>query len=85
MLSNLLDEITRNKIDKHLKDINDTISEEDIKNINTEIVSSGGETTTIDKQEIDDVSEVDNDDKKDNDKDDDEPKKEAPSSWEILS
>lgn len=79
------DEVTRNKIDKHLKDINDTISEEDIKNINTEILPSGDETTTIDKQEIDDVSEVDKDGKNDNDKDDEEPQEESPSSWEILS
>ncbi len=83
----LRDEVTKNKIDKHLKDIDDTISEEDIKNINTEIISSKGETTTIDEEEIDDVSEVDNkDDKKDGgNKDNDEPQKEAPSPWEILS
>ncbi len=79
------DEVTRNKIDKHLKDINDTISEEDIKNINTDLIPSGGETTTIDKEQIDKISEINNDDNKDDDgKDDDEPQKETPSPWEIL-
>ncbi len=33
------DEVTQNKIDRHLHDINDTISEEDIKNIKTDISS----------------------------------------------
>ena len=31
------DEATKSKIDKHLTDINDTITEEDIRNINTNI------------------------------------------------
>ena len=31
------DEVTKSKIDKHLRDINDTITEEDIRNINTNI------------------------------------------------
>ena len=31
------DQVTKQKIDKHLTDINDTITEEDIRNINTNI------------------------------------------------
>lgn len=34
-----VDEVTRNRIDRHLHDINDTISEQDIKNIVTDISS----------------------------------------------
>ncbi len=34
------DEITKNKIHRHLTDINDSISEEDIRNIDTNITSS---------------------------------------------
>ena len=33
------DKATREKIDKHLSDINDKISEEDIRNVNTDITS----------------------------------------------
>ena len=42
----LSDEATRNKIEKHLSDENDTISEEDIKNINTDIPGSPKDTDT---------------------------------------
>ncbi len=35
------DKVTREKIDKHLSDINDTISDEDINNIITDINSDG--------------------------------------------
>ncbi len=76
------DEAARNKIDKHLSDINDTISEEDIKNMNT---GTGGEKGPVtpgnhshDKTEADEIL---NDDTND---DDDEPEKEAPTPWEIL-
>lgn len=31
----IIDKVTKNKIDKHLKDIDDTISEQDIRNIKT--------------------------------------------------
>ena len=38
-----MDIVTKKKIDKHLTDINDVISEEDIKNVNTDIRSGTGE------------------------------------------
>lgn len=34
------DEVTKRKIERHLSDINDTISDEDIKNVITDITSS---------------------------------------------
>jgi len=64
------DEVTRNKIDKHLSDIDDTISEEDIKNINT---VTGTESNAARSAE----NEKPN-------KEDDEPEEEAPTPWEIL-
>jgi len=77
------DEAARNKIDKHLSDINDTISEEDIKNMNT---GTGGEkgpvTTGIHSHDKTEADEILNDGT--NDDDDDEPEKEAPTPWEIL-
>jgi hypothetical protein len=36
-VESLLDEITKQKIDQHLKDFHDTISDDDIRNINTDI------------------------------------------------
>ena len=64
------DETTRNKIDKHLSDIGDTISEEDMQNINTN------------------TSEATRDAKKNpgegGAKKEDEPKKEMPSTWDII-
>ena len=73
------DEATRNKIDKHLSDINDTISEEDIKNINT---STGHENEpAVSHAEPDEENEIDEQSKDD----DDEPNKEAPTPWEVLS
>ena len=36
------DEATRERINKHLTDINDTITEEDIRNINTNITLESG-------------------------------------------
>ncbi len=74
------DEATRNKIDKHLSDIDDTISEDDIKNINT---STGANTSvqtdnTHDKPEADEILDDGN-----NDEDEDH-EKEAPTPWEIL-
>ena len=71
------DETTKNKIDKHLSDINDTISEQDIKNINT---STGTETTADHRHDIDEADEIINE----KTGEDDEPEKEAPSAWEIL-
>jgi hypothetical protein len=74
------DETTKNKIDKHLSDIDDTISEQDIKNINT---STGTDTDAMAKERLHDIDEA-NEIMKNPSKDDDEPEKEAPSSWEIL-
>ncbi len=74
------DEATRNKIDKHLSDINDTISEEDIKNINT---TTGRENippvSHKDADEEDEIVESINDEDEDND----EPKEEMPTAWDI--
>ena len=71
------DGTTKNKIDRHLHDVNDTISEKDIKNINTDISSS----------EIPD--KIDKEDKDKNEKDEhkedkDQTKDEIPTSWDIL-
>ena len=59
------DKTTRNKIDKHLRDEKDTISEEDLKNINTDItpeVPTTKQQTTppaADKSKSDDAISVD--------------------------
>lgn len=70
------DEATRKKIDKHLSDIDDTISEEDIKNINTETGAKsdvpGGKKNKKDNKADDENGE------------DDELEKEMPTPWEIL-
>ena len=73
------DEVTRNKIDKHLSDINDKISEQDIKNINT---NTGNDAAAAganahDRAEADEIL-------KEKRSDDDEPEKESPTAWEIL-
>ncbi|HEV8079864.1 MAG TPA: hypothetical protein VGP43_04070 [Chitinophagaceae bacterium] len=74
------DEATRNKIDKHLSDINDTISEEDLKNVNT---STGREKTpAVSHKEADEENEIDDEP---NDDDDDELKEEMPTAWDIKS
>lgn len=70
-----VDKTTKNKIDKHLKDIDDTISEEDMKNINT----GTGTTASENPADIDEANEI-LEDKVDEEETDDE----APSSWEIL-
>ena len=74
------DEVTKNKIDKHLSDINDTISEQDIKNINT---NTGTDADALAKEHLHDRDEAD-EIIKDHSKDDEEPEKEAPSPWNIL-
>jgi hypothetical protein len=71
------DEATRKKIDKHLSDIDDTISEQDIKNINTD---TGKMTSENHHHDIEEANEI----IKEKREDDEEPEKEAPSSWEIL-
>jgi len=67
------DEVTRKKIDKHLSDEEDTISEQDIKNINTDLGSTEAisNKTTIPPQNKND--------------EDDESEKEVPTPWEIIS
>lgn len=72
------DEATRNKIDKHLSDIDDTISEDDIKNINTDTHSKTN-TKESAKSKKGGIVGVDN-----KDDDSEEPEKEAPTPWEIL-
>lgn len=72
------DEVTRNKIDKHLSDIDDTISEEDIKNINT-VTGAENNPAETDKH-TDEENEIE-DNKVDDD--DEELDKEAPTPWEI--
>jgi len=70
------DEGTRKKIDKHLSDIDDTISEEDIKNINTDTGVKTADTESNKKKE------KKKEDRKD--EEDTDPEKEAPTPWEIL-
>ena len=41
------DEATKNKIQRHLTDINDRISEEDIRNIDTNITTTSHSTTRM--------------------------------------
>lgn len=72
-----VDEVTQNKIDRHLHDINDVISEQDIRNIRTDISSS----------KIFKNDEIDNDripftDKKMNGENDG--KDQLPSTWNVL-
>jgi hypothetical protein len=74
------DEVTKNKIDKHLSDIDDTISEEDIKKINTNIGIDGTAQARENEHDIDEADEI----MKDNPGEEADPEKEAPSSWEIL-
>ena len=72
------DEVIRNKIDKHLSDINDTISEEDMKNINT---TTGDEKVPAKTHRpADEENQVD-----EKDSNDDELEKESPTPWQILS
>jgi hypothetical protein len=75
------DEATRNKIDKHLSDINDTISEDDIKNMNT---STGRENIPpVSHRDADEEDLIDDSIKQDDEDDDDEPKEEMPTAWDI--
>jgi hypothetical protein len=71
------DEVTKNKIDKHLSDIDDTISEQDIRNINTDTGAVPPSGHVHDKEEADEILKQKIDDT-------DEPDEEAPSAWEIL-
>ena len=75
------DEATRNKIDKHLRDINDTISEDDIKNMNT---STGRENIPpVSHRDADEEDLIDDSIKQDDEGDNDEPKEEMPTAWDI--
>ena len=76
------DEVTKNKIDRHLIDINDSISEEDIKNIITDISSTRASTYENKKTPGQEQEEQLDKDKPDNDKED--VKKDLPTSWNIL-
>lgn len=73
----LRDEVTKKKIEKHLKDITDTISEDDLKNINTS-VSSDAAMPAADK----DADEVRA--KPEDEIEDKSPKKEMPNTWDII-
>ena len=61
---------TKSKIDKHLSDINDTISEDDLKKINTS--THTGESSAMPEEESSEQNG------------EEEPHKESPSSWEIM-
>ena len=71
----LHDEVTKNKIDKHLSDINDTISEQDIKNIKTNIPAAPKGHVKDSTDSLDD-----NKDESDFEK----PKKEMPNTWDMI-
>ncbi len=69
------DKVTRNKIVKHLSDINDTISDEDIRNVITDITS--GEPAVMNKSIVSSLPGEDaiapNDEAK-----------QVPTSWNII-
>lgn len=66
------DEITRKKIEKHLTDINDTISEDDIKNVNTNIHSEDPQTPA-EKAYSEDTVESETE------------RKEIPTPWKVIN
>jgi hypothetical protein len=70
------DEVTKNKIDRHLSDEKDTISEDDIKNINTSINTGSAIENEKRESDLNDFPEKKNED--------DEPEKEMPTSWNII-
>lgn len=72
------DEKTKNKIDKHLTDINDQISEDDIKNVNTNIGSATSSVSTAKDEKESDESV------NDKGKDEDEGREPLPTSYNIL-
>lgn len=65
------DEVTKKRIEKHLSDENDTISEEDIRNIDTDIHKS---STDLTEEISEDLDSGDNED---------DPKKDTPTVWEV--
>ncbi len=68
---------TKDKIDRHLKEKADTISEEDINKVNTDIKSA--DIPDNDKAESDLIE-----DSKEEDKNNEHPKKEMPTSWDVI-
>lgn len=73
------DKVTRNKINKHLSDINDTISEDDMKNIDT--------STFDDTSKLEAEKHTHKKDDADMNKDEtsEHPNKEMPTSWDIIT
>ena len=76
------DEATRNKIDKHLSEKEDTISEEDMKKINT--ITGKENSSAASHKDADEENKIDKENDE-SDNDDDEPKKEMPNTWDILN
>ena len=72
------DEITQSKIHKHLTDINDTISPQDIKNIDANIGSP--DVPNSGNKETEELP-PDETDKDDNDEDN---REQLPTTWNIL-
>ena len=72
------DEVTKSKIHKHLTDINDTISAQDIGNIDTNISSRD-----VPKTDNEETAQLppDNPDKKDSNEDN---REQLPTTWNIL-
>ncbi len=70
------DKVTKDKIDRHLRDIDDTISEEDIKNINTSLT---GNNVSRAEKDADDASAG-----AESGREDTAPKKEMPNTWDIV-
>ena len=73
---------TKEKVDRHLKDINDTISEEDINNIGTD---STPENRIIIKNGIIEIHDEENDAPYEGSDDKSEPEKNVPNPWNIVS
>lgn len=76
-----VDEKTKNKVDRHLHDIDDTISDEDIKNADTDISSD-----RISGNENKNVNETADEPSRNKKQNDDTPgdRDELPSPWGIL-
>lgn len=72
------DKTLKDKIHKHLSNIDDKISEDDLKNINT---STGIEAPEAIPQQ--NSGEINTDKEKSADDDESYPKKEMPTSWDI--
>ncbi len=68
------DEVTKKKIDRHLSDMDDTISDEDIRNVITDINSDN----------LNNINDNDTKNLEDDSNPADEKSKEMPSSWNII-